>query len=178
MEQPLITKEALNTDEAPLQTPDALTLLAEMKESLDQQNKLIKRRTFFSQLTLLALVIMMIMLAIGVAYIIPPIVETLASVQKTVDTINASNMPGAIASVQQFAITGAQTLQGIDVAVSNLKTLDVATLNLAIGELETTVNALSKLDIGSLNTAISNLNLTIEPLARIIASIQKTLRLS
>ena len=177
MEQQLTTQNAPVETEMPLNTPDAVTLLAEMKEALEQQNKLVRRRTFFSQLTLLALIIIMIMMAIGVGYVVPPIVNTLSSVQATVDTINAADIPAAIASVQGFAITGEATLRGINAAVQNLQTLDVATLNKAIGELEATVSGLSKLDISQLNAAISNLNLTIAPLAKVIAAMQKTLRI-
>jgi len=146
-------------EEAPIkETPAAEALLAQIRDSLELQNKQAKRQIRLLRVCLVAVSLIALVSILCAASVLPMITQTLTDIDATVNAIDMKQIDALIQG-------GSEAVVAMNDALAHINALDFASLNTTIQNLETTIVGLSNMDIDMLNAAIKNLNSTVEPLA-------------
>lgn len=141
-------------------------LLKEIRDSLEAQNKQVRRQIRIMRICLVAVALIALVAILCAATVLPMVTQTLTDISTAINAIDMEQIDALIKA-------GTEAVVSMQDALAHINALDFASLNTTIQNLETTVEGLASMDIDMLNSAIKNLNSTIEPLATLIEKFKR-----
>lgn len=148
---------------------ETIDYVRELFLNSEEQKKNEKKRLRLLTACVCLLSAVALTVVVSCVLLVPAGLRAVNEVTAVAETVQAIDLDGLVTTVNDFSKQAGETFVSVAGAVSVLDELDMASLNGAISQLQTTVEQFSQLDITTLNTAIQNLNDTVEPFANFFA---------